>query len=459
LWSLPTAQRAIVVAGCLGMAYTQLTMSPATIELARQLGGNGWHMGLLGALPFIMLVFQFAAAVAANHLRHRRWLWFWLSIAQRLVLVPAGLGPWLWPGVADTAWLWALILSTAANQALLHFSAPLWMSWMGDYLPSHGLNRYFGIRHLWTQWSAALALLLCALLLCQTGWGIRPAFAVIAAVSAVLGVADILLFLWVPEPPVSPAAQPSLRSVFAAPFQHGGFRSFIGYSCFWNFAAMIGAPFISMYLLEAVHMDLYHVLLLWTFSWIGGAVISGRFGTWAEEYGNRPVLVLCTALKGTLMLALLVTPQWPTLVFCVMVPVLMLDAALNAGIAIATNGFLLKHSPAENRTMYIAAGTALAGMVGGVTSIAAGGLLELIGSWRLDASPWHFDGFHIVFLLSLLFRLVTISHARRIHEPQSQSAKHMAGQLIGATPLRIIRLPLGPSAGPAAEAGDERAAA
>jgi MFS family permease len=156
------------------------------------------------------------------------------------------------------------------------------------------------------------------------------------------------------------------------------------------------------------------------------------------------VLVVCTALKGVLMLALLATPPWPTLTFWVMVPVFILDAALNAGIGIATNGFLLKHSPAENRTMYIAAGTALAGLVGGATSVAAGGLLRLLGSWHVDWSLWTIGGCHVAFFVSLLLRFLALSHTRRIHEPQSQGTKQMMEQLIGATRLRILRFPARP---------------
>src|SRR5438093_8798792 len=35
VWSQAAAQRAIIVAGCLGMIYLQLTTSPATIQFAR----------------------------------------------------------------------------------------------------------------------------------------------------------------------------------------------------------------------------------------------------------------------------------------------------------------------------------------------------------------------------------------------------------------------------------------
>jgi hypothetical protein len=63
--------------------------------------------------------------------------------------------------------------------------------------------------------------------------------------------------------------------------------------CFWNFAAMAGAPFISLYLLSNVGMSLFHVMLLWTISWVGGAMLSRTLGKWADSHGSQPVLVMC----------------------------------------------------------------------------------------------------------------------------------------------------------------------
>lgn len=443
MWSQENAQRAIVVAGCLSMVYTQLTMSPATVEYARSLGANSLHIGVLGALPAAMLFMQFVAAVIANHLTQRRGLWFSLSVIQRLALVPLALGPLFFEGLHESFWVWGLILATALNHALLHFCTPLWLSWMGDYLPHHGLSRFWGVRHLWMQWAAAAALLAGALLFQYSGLEIRIGFALLILVGAVFGIADLLCFVKVDEPPVTRVPKPRLIQVLAAPFCERGFRSFIAYTCFWHFAAMVGAPFITLYMLAGLRMSLFHVLMLWTLSWAGGAVLSRRFGWLAESFGNRPVLILCTALKSTNMIALLLVPAEPVIAFWILAPVFMLDALLNAGIAIANNGFLLKNSPAENRTMYIAAGTALAGVVGGVTSVICGAVLIWTTSWQVSLGGAVFNHFHLLFAVSLVLRVVAALFAFRIHEPQSRSAGEVVMSLVGATPLRLIRFPLG----------------
>lgn len=443
MWSLRDAQRGIVVAGCLGMAYTQLTLSAASIDFTRRLGGNGLHVGILNALPTGMLFMQFLSALLANHLHYRRRLWMTLSILQRLLYVPIVAGPWLWPQVPDSIWVWIYLSSVAVEQGLLHFCSPLWLSWMGDYLPHRGLNQYWGIRHLWMQWSAAASLCGGAVLLYKFGLPVRSGFPLLVAIGAVLGVADILMFLRVEEPPVTRVANPELKKVLLAPLRHPGFRSFIGFMCWWHFAAMLGATFISLYLLVHVGMSLFQVLMLWTFSWVGGALFSGYLGRWAERFGNKPVLVLCTIFKSVLMISLLCVPVEPTTAFWCLVPVFMFDAVLNAGFAISTNGFLLKNSPAENRTMYIAAGTALAGIVGGITSVVAGAVLAALGDWSWMIGQYEVTPFHLMFVASILCRFVAVAAVARIQEPHVYETIQVVTQLVGVTPIRVLRYPVG----------------
>lgn len=440
MWSQKTAQRAIIIAGCLGMIYLQLTTSPATVQFARALGANGLHIGILGALPTAMLFMQFVSGVLVNRIKYRRRLWLTVGIAHRLVMLPAALGPTLWPDMPAGFWIWTLVGLTAVNYAMADFCHPLWMSWMGDYLPRQGLSRFWGQRHLWMHWSAAAALGCAAVYVAGHPDGIKPAFAVLGVIAAICGVVDLLFFLKVDEPPVRLAPSPRLRDILSAPFQQREFRRFIGFTCFWHFAAMTGAPFISLFLLEYVRMDLFHVMLLWATSWIGGAMTAGRMGWLADKFGHRPLLVLSIAFKSTLMIALLLVPANPTIAFWLLIPVFMLDALLNAGIAIAQHGFLLSYSPSENRAMYIAAGTAIAGMVGGATSIASGFALRALSGWDFSFLAVGVSHFHVLFSISVLLRLISSVLVLRVEEAEAARTGEVVTHLWQAAQRRLLRI-------------------
>jgi MFS family permease len=439
MWTLPQARRAIVVGGSLAMAYTQLTTSPATVQFARELGASSFHIGVLGALPVALIFMQVIAALAARRLTYRKPVWLAVSIVQRLVFLPAALGPWLLPSVPAEIWLWLLISLTFLNHALLHFGNPLWLSWMGDYLPHDGLSSFWGLRHTSQQWTAAATMFVNAMLVFNSGFDIRGAFAGIIVLGSALGVIDVLLFTRVEEPPARHHPSPRLWGVIASPFREPRFRSYIRFTCFWHMAAMIGAPFISLYLLEKVKMDLFRVLVLWMISWIGGAILSNQLGRWIDRFGQRPVLILCVAFKSSNMLALLLCPRDPTVAFWALAPVFALDAFLNAGIAIANNGFLIKNSPRENRTMFVAAGTAYAGLVGGLTSIVAGGVLALTEGVTLRLSGVVLSNYQALFLVSILLRLGAVLMAVRVLEPASTGTREVVLVFATATRQRVSR--------------------
>ena len=425
------------------MAFTQLTTSPATVQFARSMGATGLEIGILGALPLGLVCMQILAAVGVQRLSRRKPLWMAVSFVQRTIFLPAALGPWLFPQVDDLVWVWTLVGLTAVNHGLLQFGTPLWLSWMGDYLPHKGLNRFWGIRHSTQQWTAAAALLANALCFVQADVDVRQAFAAIIVLGVVLGVGDILMFIRVEEPPLGSVPGTSLWNALADPFRHRDFRGFILYSCIWNLAAMVGAPFISMYLLEHVGMDLFHVLLLWTISWVGGAVLSNHLGQLAERFGQRPVLILCTAFKSLNMIGLLVCPADPQLAFAILAPVFMIDAFLNAGITIANNGFMIKNSPRENRTMFIAAGTGFAGIVGGAASIVAGAAIAASSDWSWTFRGVDYVNFHVLFAISMVLRLMCAVLATRVREPSSTATRVVASELLLATRLRVRSLQLG----------------
>jgi MFS family permease len=168
-----------------------------------------------------------------------------------------------------------------------------------------------------------------------------------------------------------------------------------------------------------VGLDVFHVLLLWTCSWVGGSLAARRLGHLTECHGERAVLVLCLAFKPALMLGLLAVPRNPAIAFWCLAPAFALDQVLNAGIEIANNGFMLKRSPRENRTMFIAAGTAFAGTVGGLTAVAAGAVLGATTSWSIQWQGATLVNFHALFALSVVLRIAAALLATRLHDSQS----------------------------------------
>lgn len=384
-----------------------------------------------------MLFMQLLAGLAANRLRYRRKLWFGLSLIQRTLLVPVALAPVIWPDAFHTSWVWVFLAANIALHGLAQFGSPLWMSWMGDYLPREGLSDFWGIRQRWMNWTISLSLATCALYVLYSGMTIQQSYTHLCVLASIVGVLDLLLFLKVEEPPVNRATQADWKQVLFEPFKHSGFRSFIRYACMWHFAAMIGAPFISLYLLQHIGMSLFQVLMLWSVSAIGGALSAAALGRFAERHGNKPLLTYCTLFKPLNMIVLLLAPRDPNLAFAFLAPAFMLDHALNIGIQIGQEGFLLKQSPSRNRAMFIASGMAMAGLVGCVTSIGCGALLTSLNGWSASIGPWNVNGFHLLFWASGFMRITTVRAVSRIEEPSAADHRILVIQLLRRQSIRL----------------------
>jgi hypothetical protein len=135
-------------------------------------------------------------------------------------------------------------------------------------------------------------------------------------------------------------------------------------------------------------------------------------------------------LKAVNMAALLLIPRDPTLAFWILVPVLMMDALLNAGINIANQGYLLKFSPAENRTMFLAAGNAWAGLIGGITAVLTGLALSRAQGWEATFLGLTVGPFHVVFATSFLLRIGAVAMARRVREPEAHRTPAVLRELL-----------------------------
>jgi hypothetical protein len=66
-----------------------------------------------------------------------------------------------------------------------------------------------------------------------------------------------------------------------------------------------------------------------------------------------------------------------------------------------------------------------------------------MGDWQMQFGIYAFNGFHLLFTVSILLRLVAAVHVSRIQEPHVYETLQVVTSLIGVTPLRVMRYPIG----------------
>jgi hypothetical protein len=110
---------------------------------------------------------------------------------------------------------------------------------------------------------------------------------------------------------------------------------------------------------------------------------------------------------------------------------------------IANNGFMIKNSPSENRTMYIAACQALAGLIGGVTSILAGLVLKGMAGWEWEFLGKTWGHYHVLFAVSVVLRWISAFWVHWLREPNAKSTRHLVGEVMSSPIGRFLASPAG----------------
>jgi MFS family permease len=431
----------VAIGGCLAMIYTVGIGNPATTKFFLAIGANDFHFGIITGLPMLMLVMQFIGAVALNHARRRKPFFIFCLILCRILYLPIAFLPFL-PGATGSAFLVPAIIALLATSAATHnLAVPFWFSWMADLIPKRIMNRVWGSRQMAMHITWTVAYLLVTFYLFTSNQPVTTIFPILTTIAVIAGVIDILLFLDVHEPPnlISRGNKP--LEDFMAPLRHPLYRRFVAFSCAWSFACTFAASFMLLYALKFLQLEPWKAALIWCLQGVGMAIASGMWGRLADRYGNRPILKLCTTLKPMIVIVfLLATPRnvvW--LLPLAFIP----DGMLNAGNTLASNGYMLSIAPRQNRSMFIASITGLAGICGGIASIGAGLLLNAISNWQGSLMGYALNPFQIVFATSLVMRLFCQPLVWRIEEPGSHHTRQVIGAIMDEWPMWLVRFPVG----------------
>lgn len=406
----------ITLGGSLCMVYMTGVASPAQTEFFRHLGATKIHFGLLGGIPPMMMFMQFVGAWLAARVVRRKPIFITALILSRLVHIPVAFVPLLLPELSVQARFTLIILLTTIGAALTDVGTPMWFSWMADLIPGPIFNRYWGIRHAWTQTTWTVSYLGVALITRLMDFPILVTYPILVVGGVAAGIADILLFVRVAEP-ANPGRQKPMLAGLLEPLRHPEYRTFIGFSCFKNFSIMFAASFMRLYALESLEVTVAQATVLWCLYGVGGAMVARRWGRIADRHGHRPILIICTYMKPFIVTVFfLVTPGT---VLWILPAAFVIDSATNAGSYVAGNGYMLQMAPAENRSMFVAVIHALTAFFAGLGSMAAGYFLEGISGVEVVALGKTLTPYHFLFLVSFFMRFVCAGFSHRIRQSKS----------------------------------------
>jgi len=366
-------------------------------------------IGVLGALPFAAQLVHLPAAFCTRRFGSRRTALWMVAISRQAVLPLVAL-----PFVS---------LAPAARQAIFLACAFLtstlgvvgnnaWTAWMGELVPGAVRGRYFGRRTSVCAMAATCSALAAGLLLDvgrSRGKG-GLALAALSLAASLAGAITTALLRRQHEPrSASPAELPTLEEALT-PVRDPRARPLLAFQLAWSAASGLSIAFYPLHMIGHLQMGFAAVALYNAGIAAARTIASPLWGTVLDRSGARRVLVLCAIGQGlSPFLWLFATPErlWPLAIDA------MLCGTAMAGLSLATFSLPIELSRPPERSFYVAAVAAAAGLGTSIASAGGGALVKVLpSSTLLGGLP--LVAAHLLFLCGAVGRLSAVLLALRV---------------------------------------------
>jgi len=332
----------------------------------------------------------------------------------------------LFGGDKPAVWLGYLVaLAVFAATAFTNYGGAGWLVWMSDIVPKRSAGAFWGMR-------MTVGLLSMVTVSSLMSWIIdhnktNPiAYFWIFTIAVVLGVADILCFVSVPEKPrIKHEVTPTFWQTFSTPWKNPVFRGFALYcSLAWMGYIMIGT-FIWPFCFDPVSKNGLGLSLIATnlmivvLPQLTMAVFAPLWGSAIDRFGPKPVLGLGSLMAAIMPIGWLFIYNSPGADLTLgsytvhvnrlwLIPILQVVGAftwpaIEQGVLyVQMNGF-----PEKMRSSYISAYQVVLGLSMMVANWLAG-IFATFWLYYKDSVPFFpkwFSHYHPVFLTAILIRL------------------------------------------------------
>jgi MFS family permease len=424
------ALRRSIAEGSLAAVMGNLAGGVFITGFALSFGATEFHIGLLSSLPpLISLVQLFTPSLLRRFGGKRKELTIATIGIARLLWLLLVILPFLFFLHQSNAPLWIIIGIICISTGLNAIGGISWLSWMGELVPRKRFGRYFSSRNLNNGVVGMVTAMAGGIVFDLWKKNTPDSFDIfgfggIFFIGLVFGILSVYMMKGIPEPGLPmPKKHVTPWKEWMAPLRDKNFRWFIIARMFWVFSVGIAAPYFSVYAIKNLKLD-YSYIQFTNLIATAGALYCMRFwGRLIDHFGNKPLLILSNIMKALYPLGwLLVTPTdyWFVL------PLVQLFCCFDSGINLSVYNLLLKLSPKGDNTAYLATYTACINF-----SLA---ISPLIGGWAVTRFAhndvftfgiYQIDALKVLFLISGLFRLISMPVEYMVHEHKTASLGHM----------------------------------
>jgi MFS family permease len=397
---------------------------------------------LLSLFPFMGLVALFIAPAVARFGYKRTYVTFWgirKAVTALLLLVP-----WVLHEFGQQAAVVFITLITAGFGLCRAIAETGYYPWIQEFVPGSIRGKYSANNNVISSLTSMAAVAVASYVLGLSAGLDR--FMLLFALGVVFGFLCVWMFSRIPggAPVRGDSAHRSTYRDMLKAARDPNLLLYLAGIALITFGTGPLYSFLPIFMKEQIGLSESGVVSLANAALIGGLVTSYLLGWSADRYGSKPVMLSGVLMKMLLPVAWLLMPRQSDFSLAVALIIAFFQGI--AGIAwMVGAGRMLFVSvvPADRKSEFMAVYYAAAGIIGGVSQVLGGGLLDAFSDISGQFLFITLDPFTPLMIGSIVLPLLSLLIFRRVRADGSVSVSEFAGMFVQGNPLvaleRMVR--------------------
>lgn len=367
-----------IISNAANSVFAQFTFfGPVFILFLSDLDLNNTEIGfLLSLFPFFGLIALFISPLVGRFGYKRTYVTFWGI--RKFITAGLLLTPWVLNEFGDDAALALIVVVTMGFGLCRAIAETGYFPWIQEFIPDSIRGKYSAINSIFSNITGIIAVVIASFVL-ERATGL-DGYISLFAVGVIFGFICVLCAIRIPGgAPVSrdDANKQSYRDLIAAARDKN-----LQYYVFGIGLFILGTvPMISfqpLFMEEQVGLSDGNVVLLQNAVLVGGLLSTYLLGWAADRYGSKPVMLLGIYMKMLLPLAWFIMPRHSPLSFPIALAIAFAHGIGEFAWVIGSARLLfVSIVPREKSAQYMAVYYAAVGIIGGVSQLAGGFILDL----------------------------------------------------------------------------------
>jgi MFS family permease len=424
--------------GIFANMFATLTGGVFLTGFAIQLGMDEFMIGLLGSMPFLVTVFQLPTSYWIEKRGKRKELAYWSAAVARTVWIPVVV-VFILPFLSLSAKTLIVLLLLFISYVFITVSYVSWLSWISDLVSDDIRGSFFGTRNMLSGAAGMVVMVSFGYFLDflkrHTEWGVSIGFCVTFLSAVLFGLLSLKFLRRISEAQVETSSYKlPFRARLSIPFKESNFRKFLIYTVMWSFSVYFASPFFTLYFFRELKLSYGFVATLGMISAFADMLGMQIWGRLSDIVKNRAVIQVSSWVAVFLPLAWVsVKPG------SVIIPVVLhiLGGGFWAGINLCMSNLLIRISPRENRSLFLSTFSLFTGLGAAVAPILAGLAIRSIGELDLRLLSWQILPLHVIFIVSTLFRMLSLQFFKYVSEPEEVAVGEMVRILRSVRGLNV----------------------